>query len=67
MLLFVVLDVRDLYNLDLNTKYDTTVIIYNKLYWKIKPKRHECKRDSKSHARHSTFLHTIYKLLLLNR
>ena len=41
--------------------------MYNKLNWRIKPKRHESKRNSKSHARHCTFLYTIYKLLLLNR
>ena len=50
-----------------SVKLESPMLIYNKLYWRIKPKRHECKRDSKSHARHSTFLHTVYKLLLLNR
>ena len=51
----------------INCVLSNFLCLYNKLYWRIKPKRHECKRDLKSHARHSTSLHTIYKLLLLNR
>jgi hypothetical protein len=35
------------------------IILYCKLYWTVKqdiPNGNECKRDSESHARHSTFL-----------